>query len=263
MFYFSPLDNLTISRFVRFTIFLVTVSSLQCAVYAGAGLAGAGVETPTAFPPSAEEIESIEGTSKMVLTSTPLDQKRKFDGQSTVSVVKCHYDDAGFLSNIRLDRASDSIDQDFQTLWAVSSFPPLKPFGPFRALEPTMIICNAPGIVSGATEEQLIIRSSLSEHLQKASEGDAGRIYFTLIPGSFILVFPKDIKILDVCGKENIVSIPIDSFEKIRKVSLMKWTQNLGRNIRIQSQHCWMSGRISLKQNRILTATRSSILQII
>lgn len=110
-------------------IFHIVIVALSQSNALAQGLIGAPVEPPGGFPPpSGEEMRRVNQITGMVLSSTPINTKRQFKGPSTVPVVKCHFDDTGLLSELRLDQASIWLDQDFYTLWAVASFPPVKPY---------------------------------------------------------------------------------------------------------------------------------------
>jgi hypothetical protein len=198
---------------------IVIIGFSQPGVFAQ-GITGAPIDPPPGRPPSTEEIHRLDQITGMVLSSTPLDTKREFKGPSTVSVVKCHYDDAGFLSALRLDHASIWLDQDFYTLWAVASFPPVKPYSS-RTLEPTMIICNGPGQARDTTVAESSIRQSVAKSL---SQENGEKVIFTLIPGAFIEVFPNSIQLSDICSKENLVSISFDSLEQIRNSCWTKYS---------------------------------------
>lgn len=194
------------------------IALLQPNVFAQ-GIVGAPIKPDSNHPPSSEEIQRLNEITGMVLSSTPLDTKREFKGPSTVSVVTCHSDDSGFLSELRLDQSSIWLDQDFYTLWAVASFPPVKPYGS-RILGPAMSICNSPGQARDTTVAESAIREAVANSLSQESGGKK-EVTFTLIPGAFIEVFPGSIQLSDVCRKENLVSISFDSLEKNRNC----WTK--------------------------------------
>ena len=194
---------------------------LQPSVFAQ-GIMGSPIEPGSHHPPSPEEIRRLDQISGMVLSSTPLDTKREFKGPSTVSIVACHSDDSGFLSALRLYQASKWLDQDFYTLWALASFPPVKPYSS-RSLGSTMSICNSPGQARDTTVAESAIRQAVANSLSKENRGEK-KVTFTLIPGAFIEVFPGSIKLSDICSKENLVSISFDSLEQNRNCIWTKYS---------------------------------------
>lgn len=198
---------------------IVIIALSQPGVFAQ-GIIGAPFEPHSGCPPSAEEIHRLNQITGMVLSSTPLDTKREFKGPSTVSVVACHYDNSGLVSELRLYQASIWLDQDFYTLWALASFPPVKPYGS-RTLGSTMSICNSPGQARDTTVAESSIRQSVAKSL---SQENGEKVTFTLIPGSFIEVFPDFIQLSDICSKENLVSISFDSLEQNRNGCWTKYS---------------------------------------
>jgi hypothetical protein len=204
-----------------YLIAIVLVLLSQAGVFANGGLVGARIDKhPWHAPPSEAELRRVYEISGMVLSSTPLDTHRQFKGPSTVSVVKCHFDDFGFLSELRLDQDSIWSDQDFYTLWAVASFPPVKPFSR-GILEPTMIICNGPGPARDTSAAESSIREAVANALSQ--ENYNKRIRFPIIAGAFIEVFP-DIHLSDICDKENLVSISYESLQQSRNGGWTKYS---------------------------------------
>lgn len=197
------------------------IALLQPNVFAQ-GIVGTPIKPDSTHPPSSEEIQRLNEVTGMVLSSAPLDMKREFKGPSTVSVVTCNSDDSGLLSELRLDQSSIWLDQDFYTLWAVASFPPVKPYRS-RILGPAMSICNSPGQARDTTVAESAIREAVANSLSQERHGEK-RVTFTLIPGAFIEVFPGSIQLHDVCRKENLVSISFDSLEKNRNCCWTKYS---------------------------------------
>lgn len=199
---------------------IAIVALSQYGVFAQ-GIIGHPYDPPPGGPPSAEEIQRLDQTTGIVLSSTPLDTKREFKGPATVSVVACHYDNSGLVSELRLCQASIWLDQDFYTLWAVASFPPVKPYGS-RVLGSTMSICNSPGQARDTTVAESTIRQSIAKSLSQDNSGN--KVTFTLIPGSFVEVFPDALQLSDICSKENLVSISFDSLERNRNGCWTKYS---------------------------------------
>jgi hypothetical protein len=205
---------------------LMLVALLQPTVFAQ-GIKGVLVEPDSHHPPSTEELRRLVQITGMVLSSTPLNKKREFKGHDRndtskdlaalrseypTSVVKFHHEDSGLVSELRLEQASKWLDQDFYTLWAVASFPPVKPYSA-RMLGSAMSICNSPGQARDTTNAESAIRQAIANSLSQVNLGEK-RVAFTLIPGAFIEVFPGVFQLSDICGKENLVSISLESLQQ-------------------------------------------------
>jgi len=145
-----------------------------------------------------------EEVSEWIIGSTPLEpiseSKSGIRPETDVTFV---VDKAGRISKWKLISLSGSVNRDFQTLYAVSSCPPLSST---NIESPTTLrITNIEGMpgVRGIEAEKW--RSELQKSLAQKKQSS---VSFPIIPASFIGKFPDLISIEDVCAKENIAEIP-------------------------------------------------------
>lgn len=167
------------------------------------GLIGA----PISCTPKSADMQIRERIVSLILSATPKESCNEGPPEKTVlncSSILFDVDATGLISNLKVIRISDSIARDFWTMWAVVSCPPSK----IEKSVKTVQIDNLP-ISYETTQIELEERKAQEKLIQRKL--GASRIYFALIPPTFLQVFPGMFSNEEIFSKTNMIGINLSA----------------------------------------------------
>lgn len=176
-------------------LFLLLASLTSCFNEANAQ----GIEGKPFVPQDSQEYWRYVGHyASEVLRSAPRISIKQFpDANDEVEIAAADVNYKGTWKTFYVQKVSRFQKQDFWTIWAIASCPPISPGSYFIKLPTGVIVRN-----SAKPDEHTKEADECRETLEKAMESlnSAGKIVFPLIPISVAYIYPK------TCSKEELLS---------------------------------------------------------
>jgi len=208
--------------------FLIGLYLLVCSLLCGTGASSQGIMGKPVVPKDSQEYWRYVGHyASEILKSTPRISIKRFpEAHDEVKIAAAEVNYKGNWGSFYVQKVSRFQKQDFWTIWAVATCPPINSGNYFIKFPTGVVIRNSamPGEQTVDDEEKDDCRKSLA-NIMDGLKSD-GKIVFPLIPISIAYIYPKTCTKKELLSIKNLVEIPesvLPPKEKWSAASANEW----------------------------------------